>query len=93
MMIGQVPCGWPPAAFGAWRGGDQSLRTYMLRNEIGMLSQTIAGAFDLDDDGMVQQAIEQRRGDDRITERLMMPPFWIAWYAIGAVATDGLVRR
>ena len=42
----------------------------MLGNEIGVGSETVAGAFDLDDDGMVQQAIEQRRGDHRIAEDL-----------------------
>ncbi|MDF2759847.1 MAG: hypothetical protein K0S99_2481, partial [Thermomicrobiales bacterium] len=27
-----------------------------------MLAEPVAGALDLDDDGMVEQAIEQRRG-------------------------------
>ena len=42
----------------------------MLGNEIGVLAQTIAGAFDLDDDGVVEQPIEERGGDDEIAENL-----------------------
>ena len=33
-----------------------------------MLAHAIAGALDLNDDGMMEQPIEQRRGDNRITE-------------------------
>ena len=33
-----------------------------------MLAEPVAGALDLDDDGMVEQAIEQRRGDDGAAE-------------------------
>jgi len=33
-----------------------------------MLAEPVAGALDLDDDGMVQQAIEQGRGDNRAAE-------------------------
>ena len=42
----------------------------MSRDEIGVLAQAIAGALDLDDDGMVEQPIEQRGGDDGIAEDL-----------------------
>ena len=35
-----------------------------------MLTQAIARSFDLDDDGVVQQPIEQRGGDDGIAEHL-----------------------
>lgn len=42
----------------------------MLGYEIGMRSQPIAGTLDLDDHGMVEQAIEQRGGDDGIAEDL-----------------------
>src|SRR5512135_349818 len=35
-----------------------------------MLAEAIAGAFDLDDDGVVQQAVQQRGGDDRVAEDL-----------------------
>jgi hypothetical protein len=37
-------------------------------HQIGMLPQAIAGAFDLDDHGMVQQPIEQCGGDDGIAK-------------------------
>ena len=33
-----------------------------------MLAQPVAGALDLHDDGMVEQAVKQRRGDDRIAK-------------------------
>ena len=42
----------------------------MLRDEIGMGVQPVTGAFDLDDDGVVEKAIEQCRGDDGIAEDL-----------------------
>ena len=35
-----------------------------------MLAEPIARSFDLDDDGVVEQAVEQSRGDDRIAEHL-----------------------
>ena len=35
-----------------------------------MGAQAVAGAFDLDDDGVMQQPVEQRGGDDRIAEHL-----------------------
>lgn len=35
-----------------------------------MMAQAIAGPFDLDDDGVMQQAVQQRRGDDRIAKDL-----------------------
>jgi hypothetical protein len=40
----------------------------VLGDEVGMLAQAIARAFYLDDDGVVQQAIEQRGGDDGLAE-------------------------
>jgi hypothetical protein len=42
----------------------------VLGHEIGMLSEAIAGAFDLDDDGVMQQPVEQRGGDDGIAEHV-----------------------
>lgn len=42
----------------------------MLEDQIGVGAQTVAGSFDLDHDGMVEQAVEQRGGDDRIAEDL-----------------------
>ena len=40
----------------------------VLGDEISMLAQTVAGALDLHDDGMVQQPVQQRGGDDGIPE-------------------------
>lgn len=40
----------------------------MLRHEFGMLPQPIAGPFDLHDDGMMQQSVEQSRRDYGISE-------------------------
>jgi hypothetical protein len=31
-----------------------------------MLTQPVTGSFDLVDDGVVQQAVEERRGDNRV---------------------------
>ena len=45
----------------------------MLWHEIGGLSQAVAGAFDLHDDGVVQQPVEQGGGDDGITKHLKVP--------------------
>ena len=60
--------GWPTVA--AWRGfGDGGLpRVTGLRQQVGVLTQSVAGALDLHDDGVVQQPVEQGGGDDRIAE-------------------------
>ena len=42
----------------------------MLGDEIGVGTEAIAGAFDLDDDGMVEQTVEECRSDDRVAEDL-----------------------
>jgi hypothetical protein len=65
--------GWPTAA--AWRGfGDGGLpRVTGLRQQVGVLTQSVAGALDLHDDGVVQQPVEQGGGDDRIAEAVEMP--------------------
>ena len=42
----------------------------MLWHEVGVLAKPIARSLDLDDDGVVQQAIEQSGGDDGIAEDL-----------------------
>ena len=36
----------------------------MLRQQLGVVAQAVTGPFDLDDDGVVQEAVEQRDGDD-----------------------------
>lgn len=40
----------------------------MLGNEIGMGTEPIAGALDLNDDCMMQKPVEQCGGDDRVPE-------------------------
>ena len=40
----------------------------MLGDEIGVLTKTVARSFDLDDHGMVEQAVKQGGGDDGIAE-------------------------
>ena len=40
-----------------------------------MLAHAVAGAFDLHDDGMVQQAVEQGGGDDGVAEHFDLPLF------------------
>jgi len=42
----------------------------MLRDEISVSAEAIAGALDLDDDRMVQKTVEKRGGDDRVAEDL-----------------------
>ena len=42
----------------------------MLRHQLGVLAQAVAGALDLHHDGMVEQSVQQRRGDHGITEDL-----------------------
>ena len=45
----------------------------LVRRQIGMAAQAIAGALDADDDGVMEEAIEQRRGDDGVTEHFGLP--------------------
>ena len=42
----------------------------MFRHELGVLAQAVAGSFDMHDDGMVEQTIEQCRGHDGIAEHV-----------------------
>ena len=42
----------------------------MLGNKIGVLTEAIARALDLDDDGVVKQPIEERGCDNGIAEDL-----------------------
>ena len=55
-----------------WRGrrGDGGVRAGMSRDQIGMLTKPVAGAFDLDDDGMMQEPIQKRGRNNGITEDL-----------------------
>lgn len=52
------------------RRTDQGLGADVLRHEVRMLPEPIAGAFDLHDDRMVQQAVQQCGCDDGIAEHL-----------------------
>ena len=47
----------------------------MLRDEVGVLAEAIARPFDLDDDGVVEKAVEQCGRDDRIPEHRGIPLF------------------
>ena len=44
----------------------------MLWKQVGVLAHAVAGALDLDDDGMVKQAVQQGRGNHGVAERFMM---------------------
>ena len=41
-----------------------------VRQQIGMAAEAIAGALDAHDDGVVEEAVEQRGGDDGVAEHL-----------------------
>ena len=49
---------------------DEGFGADVLWHEIGVLPQAVAGAFDLHDDGVVQQPVEQGGGDNGIAEHL-----------------------
>jgi hypothetical protein len=51
----------------SWRG-DDGFGADVFRHEFGMLSESITGTFDLHDDSVMEQSVEQRRGDDGIAE-------------------------
>jgi hypothetical protein len=42
----------------------------VLGNEVGVLAHAIAGALDLNDDGVMEQPVEERGSDDGIAEDL-----------------------
>ena len=42
----------------------------VLGDEVGVRSEAVAGALDLDDDRVVQEPVEQRGGDDGVAEDL-----------------------
>ena len=47
---------------------EEGAEAEIVRDQIGMLAQPIAGTLDVDNDGMVKQTIEQRSGDNRVPE-------------------------
>ena len=52
---------------------DERAGADVLWDEVGVLAHAVAGALDLHDDGVVQQAVEQRGGDHGVAEQLEMP--------------------
>jgi len=68
MVIGAPVLGRPAAPLGRWWWGDGGVGAGVFGDEVGVLAQAVAGALDLDDDGVVQEAVEHRRGDDGIAE-------------------------
>jgi hypothetical protein len=48
------------------------MRACVFRDQVGVLAEPVAGAFDLDHDGMMQEPIEERCCDDGITEDLAL---------------------
>src|SRR3712207_3922761 len=65
--------GWTAAALRRRREGrrlDECLGADVLRHEFGMLAKAIARALDLHDDGVVEEAVQQRGGDHRIAKDL-----------------------
>lgn len=40
----------------------------MLRHQFGMLAQSVTRSLDLHDDGVMQQSVEKRGGDNRVPE-------------------------
>lgn len=60
----------PTASFGRWRRGDGGVRAGVLGDEIGVGAQAVAGPFDLHDDGVMEQPVQQGGGDDGIAEDL-----------------------
>ncbi len=59
--------GFRRSATAAWGRVDQA-RLACRREQVGMLTKTITGALDVDDDGVVQQTVEQRCCNDSIPE-------------------------
>ena len=62
----------------AWRrrGHDGRVRAVVLRNQVGVLPEAVACALVLDNDGVVQEPVEEGGGDDglrSIASRLFLP--------------------
>ena len=54
---------------------DERLGADVLGHEVGVLTEAVAGTFDLHDHGVVQQAIQQGCGHDGIAEHFGLPLF------------------
>src|SRR3954470_6052338 len=59
----------PPAAR-RFSGTGHTVEAQGLRKQVGVLAQAVAGALNVDDDRMVEQAVQQRGRDDRIAKNL-----------------------
>ena len=62
--------GWSAAPFGRRGRRDGRVGADVFGDEVGVFAQPVAGAFDVDDDGVVEQSVEQGGGDDGIAEQL-----------------------
>ena len=51
------------------RAGEGS-EAEIFGDQVGVLAQAVAGALDLNDDGVVQEPVEQCGGDDGMAEEL-----------------------
>jgi hypothetical protein len=74
---------WRPAATPQGRrdgiGGGVRLEADVLGQEVGVLAQPITGALDLNDDGVMEQPVEERGGDDGIPDQRRKPPLLMGW--------------
>lgn len=69
IRVVRVPHSWRSSAlFGLWRHWCAGAIADGIGHEVGMGAKAVAGAFDVDDDGMVEQAAEQGGGDDGVAE-------------------------
>jgi len=66
-----VPVLWRSSASGRELGNRvEGSVAHRLWDKVGVLSEAVAGAFDLHDDRIVQQAVEECGGDDGVAEDL-----------------------
>ena len=60
---------WRPAAASRRRGeAGEGAEAEIFRDQIGVLSQSVACTLDVDDDGVVQQPIQERGCNDGMAE-------------------------
>ena len=57
-----------PSFFRRGRRRDGRIRSDVFGNEVGVLSEPVACAFDSDDDGVVEEPVEEGRRDDGVSE-------------------------
>jgi len=84
--------GWPAAA-ARRRVGRHGAGPLGLRQQVGVLAHAVAGAFDLHDHGVVQQAVEQGGGDHGIAEYFTMPSSLIVWSVALGLPAVRFARR